>query len=121
MKTTKIRRLLSVLLACLFCAGAIPLSALTVSAGGAYDGFIYGIYYGEAYINGYSGESSDVVIPSEINGYTVTNINYSAFYNNTVIESVTMPDTITNIGEFAFSECTNLKSVTLSKGISGMV
>ena len=54
----------------------------------------------------YHGEATNVIIPSQIDGYTITGIGKEAFKNSSVT-SVTIPDTITNIDIYAFSDCNN--------------
>ena len=51
-----------------------------------------------------------MVIPSKINGVTVTTIGTDAFFGLN-ITSVTIPDSVTEIGSNAFADCTNLTSV----------
>ena len=52
-------------------------------------------------ITNYTCTDTDVIIPSEINGKTVTSIGYSAFsYKN--LTSVSIPESITEISSFAF-------------------
>lgn len=51
-----------------------------------------------------------MVIPSKINGVTVTTIGTDAFLGLN-ITSVTIPDSVTEIGANAFAGCTNLTSV----------
>lgn len=52
-------------------------------------------------ITGYNGIDTDIEIPSEINGKTVTIIGEHAF-SDKGLTSVIFPDTITTIGDFAF-------------------
>ena len=68
-----------------------------------------------ATITAYNGYSSSLVIPTKIDGYTVTKIGDSAFANNTRLVMVVIPDSVTEIESQAFYGCTNLSSVTLSK------
>ena len=70
-----------------------------------------------ATITAYNGYSSSLVIPTKIDGYTVTKIGSSAFEYNTRLVMVVIPDSVTEIGAWAFSGCKNLSSVTLSKGV----
>ena len=70
-----------------------------------------------ARITGYSGTSSDIEIPSEINGYTITEIGNQAFFRNNKIKSVVIPGTVENIGAEAFFFCENLTNVTLNEGL----
>ena len=53
-------------------------------------------------ITGYSGLGEQLVIPSLLDGYTVSSIGKEAFMNSNSFIAVTVPDTITNIGENAF-------------------
>jgi hypothetical protein len=53
-------------------------------------------------VTGYSGSCGTVIIPTNINGYTVTTIGDGAFYGNTVVVNVTIPVGVTSIGYLAF-------------------
>lgn len=66
-----------------------------------------------ACISGYTGTAKDIVIPSKIDGYTVTEIGRWAFMDNNKIESVLIPDTIAAIRMNAFLGCDLLTSVTI--------
>lgn len=55
---------------------------------------------------------SDITVPSEYNGYSVTRIEDKAFYDNTEITSVTAPS-VKSIGDFAFHYCISLESISL--------
>lgn len=63
---------------------------------------------------------TDLVIPSEVNGYTVTSIAKNTFNGDRNLVSVVMPNTITSVGENAFYHCTNLASITLSKSLTSL-
>lgn len=65
------------------------------------------------YFNGALDSVTDVIIPSELNGYTVVGIKDSVFQNNTSLMSVTIPNTVKNIGDQAFYGCVNLEKVEL--------
>lgn len=102
------------------------------------DYFEYGEYEcrieegGKISIMKYKGSAAEVVIPSEINGYTVAYIGDYAFSpavgtdsegpiieypdcNNLV--SVTIPSTVIEIGFRAFFFCENLENVNFSEGL----
>ena len=79
--------------------------------------FTYVVSNGEATITGYSGNDSNVLIPSTLNNYTVTSIKDRAFYQNFKIESVTIPSSVKNIGSYAFNNCAYLKNVTINNGV----
>ena len=85
------------------------------------DGFVYIVNNGEATI-GYSDnfdydnpEFVDLVIPSEIDGYPVTEIAKSAFKNCDGITSITIPDSVTTIGEEAFVGCPYLQFIKVDE------
>lgn len=50
----------------------------------------------------YTGSATDLTVPSELGGYTVTAIGSWAFANCTSLESITIPNTVTTIGSDAF-------------------
>lgn len=68
---------------------------------------------GTASISGYTGLAKDIVIPSEIDGYTVTEIGRWSFMNNNKIESVVIPESIKTIRMNAFLGCDLLTSITI--------
>ncbi len=61
----------------------------------------------------YNGTNVNLIIPSSIRGYNVTEISFSAFQNNTKLTSVIIPSSVLSIGVSAFSGCTNLKNVNI--------
>ncbi len=79
--------------------------------------FEYTLSNDEATISKYIGTDEDVVIPDEIDGYTVVAIGRQAFYNQTSIKSVTMPDTVTSIGNQAFYYCSAMETIKFSSGL----
>lgn len=94
------------------------------------------------YITGYNGSALDVVIPSDIAGYTVrgiaencfkgtkitsvqipatvTEIQKEAFANCTALQTVTMPNQLTTIGERAFSGCSALKKIEVPYSVTSI-
>jgi BspA type Leucine rich repeat region (6 copies) len=83
--------------------------------------FGYQVYDGSITITGYYGPRGPIVIPSVINGYTVTGIAgngpNSMFARAT---SVTMPNTVTSIGEYAFFNCQSLTNVIIGDGVTSI-
>jgi len=59
-----------------------------------------------------------VVVPDEIEGFSVTSIDDSTFSNCTNITSVTLPATVNEIGARAFFSCTGLTSIDLPIGVT---
>ena len=60
----------------------------------------------------YMGKKTDVVVPAELDGKTVTEIGEGCFAETAVV-SVTVPDSILVIENNAFAKCAALTSVTL--------
>ncbi|MEE5994211.1 MAG: leucine-rich repeat protein [Oscillospiraceae bacterium] len=85
----------------------------------------------KARVVGYTGNGSEIVIPSEIaHNYTnsageevtetitVTEIGESAFNDNIKIKKVTLPDTLETIRFWAFGRCSNLESINFPEGLT---
>ena len=83
-------------------------ATFTVTVAAATNTFSFDLTTGT--ITEYNGTDTVVVIPSKINGVTVTTIGTDAFLGLN-ITSVTIPDSVTEIGSNAFAGCTNLTSV----------
>lgn len=66
---------------------------------------------GTVSIVNYLGDAKNIVIPSEIDGMSVTKIGERAFYMNNDIMSVELPSTLTEIGKDAFAGCFRLIKV----------
>ncbi len=52
---------------------------------------------------------TEIVIPGEVNGKSVTAIEAHAFIQCKNLKSVTIPDSVTSISTWSFSDCTKLK------------
>lgn len=63
---------------------------------------------------------TDLVIPSEVNGYTVTSIEKQTFQNDHKLVSVVIPNTITYIGSQAFRNCTALTKITVPESVTSI-
>lgn len=83
-------------------------ATFTVTVAAATNTFDFNLTTGT--ITKYNGTDTVVVIPSKINGVTVTTIGTDAFLGLN-ITSVTIPASVTEIGSNAFADCTNLTSV----------
>jgi len=84
-----------------------------------YGKFLYTVQEDLAVITGYTGNEETLVIPSNIDGYTVSEISDSAFSSNK-IKSVIISNGITKIGWFAFKDCPNLTSVTIPSSVTSI-
>lgn len=58
-------------------------------------------------------QDTNIIIPSAIDGYDVTEIGSGAFQDCTALTSIALPTGVVYIGENAFSGCTALSSVTI--------
>ena len=72
---------------------------------------------GTAEISRYMGSDSEVEIPAEIEGATVTGIGAGAFSGCQTLVNVIIPDNVNSIGSAAFMSCTKLESITLSANV----
>ena len=140
------KKSICLLLTVVMLLSAITLSDLfTVNAQGTGEVYTSGNYEyvmagNKASIVKYLGQEESVIIPSEIDGYTVTiidgafmnnkkltsvdipntviSITNQAFLNCAVLQSIQIPDSVTEIGSMVFSGCTSLESITLPKSIT---
>ena len=60
---------------------------------------------------------NDVVIPSEIDGKSVTEIGDWAFAYCAGLTSITIPDSVMEIGKYAFAYCAGLTSITIPDSV----
>ena len=65
----------------------------------------------------YAGESTEVVMPSELDGYTIVSFATSLFSNNNMITKVTLADTITSLPQEAFAYCNKLEEINFPEDI----
>lgn len=109
-----------------------------VSAGDFTYEELNGSYIG---ITSYTGEETEVVIPSEIDGFIVQKISDRAFadssvkkvqipdtvtvigndaFRNSSIESINIPNRVTAVGNAAFMECTSMTTVTFGNSLKSL-
>ena len=125
MQTTKTitKRIWGVLLALCMLLSLTPMAAFAAEDPGAVFDYRF-VTEDTIEIMGYNGTETDLVIPSQINGYTVVGIgdlNLPTYYDNTV-ETVIVPDTVKYIETFAYYPNTayyvsSLTKVTLPEGL----
>ena len=109
------KKVISLVLTVLIVLGCVPALAKNETAD-----FAYIIENGKAYVTGYTADSSEVSIPSEIDGYTVVGIVETAFANRDDITKVTIPDTVTYLGSRAFFKCTSLEEIVIPSSVSSL-
>lgn len=75
----------------------------------------YTVENGAATITKYNGNSENVIIPAEIDGYKVKSISFEAFRqdNCKVIKSVVVPEGVEEATNWLFTGCINMESITL--------
>ena len=69
-------------------------------------------------ITGYNGTRSNLIIPREIKGYSVTSIDNDAFRGCTSLTSITIPNSVTSIGFSAFFGCLNLSKIVIPDSVT---
>lgn len=74
---------------------------------------------GTVSIVGYGGTDTDVVIPSTLDGKTVSTIGSVAFWYCSDIESITLPNTVTSIESRAFDNC-SITSITIPDSVTSI-
>lgn len=62
-------------------------------------------------------DNNRVEIPSEIDGYTITEIDEGCFRNDEEIEEILLPDTIKTIGAYAFANMKKLKYLDIPDSV----
>ena len=82
------------------------------------DNFSYSVYNGNATITGYNGSANFVNIPSEIDGYTVTEIASESFYYKDTVQILIVPDTVEEIGSYAFYDCDYIKEIYIPSSVT---
>ena len=86
---------------------------------GTCDGFDYIVLEdGTVEITGYSGTDSELVIPGELDGLTVTGIGKNAFNSCTTLFSAVIPDGVTYIDDYAFYGCRGLTEISIPDSVS---
>ncbi len=86
-------------------------SGITIS------GFNISVYKTYAAVDGYSGEETEVTVPSSAAGIPVRVISEAAFRDDAKIRKITMPPTLFRIERYAFSGCRALDTVVLNDGL----
>ncbi len=64
--------------------------------------------------------TGDIVIPSIIDGYTITSIGEKAFSYCSSLTSIVIPNSVTSIGEYAFNGCSGLTSIEIPGSVTNI-
>ena len=120
MKNIKIKKLVMMMLAVVFVITSCIALSLTSSAAKTDEGFSYTISREAVTITGYTGEETEIIIPSEIEGYPVTAIADNAFIADNDIESFVISDNVEKIGRLSICGCLNLKSLHIGAGLKSL-
>ena len=72
------------------------------------------------YVSDYTGNDTELVIPSTYNGKLVTDIKRGAFEGCASLTKVWIPDSVISIDYYAFGGCSSLTSVTIGKGLTSI-
>jgi len=107
------KKILAMLTAVVIIAGVLTANVAAKKSGD----WEYSIKNDKATITKYTGNSSDVKIPSKLGGKKVTSLGKLAFESKSVT-SVKIPDSVTSIGEGAFGNCSQLTEITLPNGVT---
>ena len=71
-----------------------------------------------AMICAYKGKDTEITLPSELDGYTVTAVTDDAVSGKTSIKRITLSDTVVNVGEGAFVGCSSLEYVFIGSSVA---
>ena len=78
-----------------------------------YGDYKYSIVNNSVTIDSYIGSDSVVIVPDNIDGYDVTEIERYAFAGCTNVKEIKLPETLETIGYYAFGRCTGLESIKI--------
>lgn len=82
--------------------------------------FDYTVANSQVEITGYVGDAKEVGIPTNIQGYPVTKIGNSAFYNCSSVVRISIPDSVKTIGNSAFLYCSSLEEITIPDSVTSI-
>mgnify|MGYP002802687320 CR=1 FL=1 len=81
------------------------------------DGYVFCEDEEAAYLVGYRGTATELVLPDKFNNKNYDLYKY-VFEMNTSLESVTIPEGVTDIGENAFAGCSSLEKITIPDSVT---
>ena len=116
------KKYLAIVLTVVLILSALPMTAMA-NTSGDYTYEVISETEKTCVITKYTGSTRNLVIPSSLDGYKVTEIGEYAFFDltestgNKNLRSVEIPATVKKIGRFAFNACSGLNTVVLSEGL----
>lgn len=116
------KKYLAIILTVVLILSALPMSVMANTSGN-YTYEVISETEKTCVITKYTGNTRNLVIPSSLDGYKVTEIGEYAFFDRDVsvgnkdLRSVEIPATVKKIGKFAFNACSGLNTVVLPEGI----
>lgn len=84
------------------------------------EGLKYSISNGEVVITGYEGNAAEIIIPSKIEGKSVTSIGEWAFWGCENLTSITIPNSVISIADWAFKDVYNLVNITIPNSVTSI-
>ncbi len=108
--------------------GEVKIENAKTIFGAQYDSFVYDILYDNSgtpfcaitHFNSMDYESTNLVVPKQINGADVTVLMKASLAFGYDIETITLPETVTSIGSQAFAESETLKKVYFTENVTGI-
>lgn len=116
------KKILSIVLALMMVISVIPMTGITafVATSGDFEYSVLSETDKTCEITKYDGSASELDIPSQLDGYTVTSISYNAFVDCTSLTGVTIPNSVKEIADDAFRNCYSLTSVTIPNSVTSI-
>ncbi len=68
----------------------------------------------------YKGSETELELPSELDGYTLTAVTDGAFANDTKLKKLSLSDTVVNVSDGAFNNCTSLEYVYIGSSVAAL-
>ncbi|MBR5421570.1 MAG: leucine-rich repeat protein [Lachnospiraceae bacterium] len=115
-KNLGVRRIVTMLLTLSYLLAFVPETVVYAGDGD----WSYGVENGKATITAYSGDATELEIPSWLGLYKVTAIGSGAFSYNKELKSVDIPSEVKSIGESAFEGCSALEYVSVPSGVESI-
>ncbi|MBE6584880.1 MAG: hypothetical protein E7649_07930, partial [Ruminococcaceae bacterium] len=84
------------------------------------EGVVFTLSNGYFTVSDYTGNASEVIIPSTYMGKPVTSIGEDAFNGCSSLESIEIPSSVTSIGDWAFENCSSLTSIEIPSSVTSI-